>query len=172
MRPELRPTIDMPWLALEPIVVGDVPSRGGTPGSYVIVEDDEGSPVARIDVHDDRASRAFQEVIVWAGLVVIGFGGSVHLVSVRERTAKTTPLEGYFGHLYPLAEHLLVADASRLRCFDRSGSMLWCSDDLGIDGVIVSDVVDGTITGAGEWDPPGGWRPFVLRLSTGAPVPA
>lgn len=41
------------------------------------------------------------------------------------------------------------------------------NDDLGLEGVIVNSVEDGIVRGEGEWDPPGGWRPFSLRLDTG-----
>jgi len=45
--------------------------------------------------------------------------------------------------------------------------LLWRSDCLGIDGVMVDQVADGIIRGKGEWDPPGGWRPFQVRFATG-----
>jgi len=43
---------------------------------------------------------------------------------------------------------------------------------LGIDGIIVASTSDGVISGEGEWDPPGGWRPFRLSLATGVPAPS
>lgn len=170
LRPELRETIRPPWTTLEPVLVGEVPSGYGTPSSYVTVEQD-GSPILRIDVHErEPAPHAFQDTIAWAGFIVIGFGDRVHFVSVGSRETATVSLSGYFGHLYPFQDHLLVADAQRLCCFDRSGSILWRSPELGIDGVLVNDVADGVVEGQGEWDPPGGWRPFRLLLSSGALV--
>ncbi|WP_166881743.1 hypothetical protein [Massilia mucilaginosa] len=38
---------------------------------------------------------------------------------------------------------------------------------IGADGVLIVDAVDGVLRGAGEWDPPGGWRDFTLALDTG-----
>jgi hypothetical protein len=92
----------------------------------------------------------------------------VHLVSPASISVATFPLSGYFGHLYVLEDRLLVADAERLHCFDREGSVLWRSAELGVDGVIVRNVADGIIEGEGEWDPPGGWEPFRILLSSGA----
>ncbi len=113
---------------------------------------------------------AFQEAIVWSDFVVIGFGGRVHFASLATLEVTTVALSGHFGHLYPLPEHLLVADAEYLRCFDKAGAMLWRSAELGIDGVIVDRVADGIIEGQGECDPPGGWRAFRILLSSGAVV--
>jgi len=171
LRLELRETIDAPWLSMEPVVVGDVPSGQGTPCVYVLVEDD-GVPVMRIDVHDRGAgSSPFTEAIAWAGFVVIGFGGFVHLVSLGTRAASSFPMSCYFAHFYPLEDRLLVADAEYLTCIDPSGAIRWRSERLGIDGVVVTGVEGDVVRVKGEWDPPGGWRPYRIFLSTGASVP-
>lgn len=171
LRLQLRETIDPPWLAMEPVVVGDVPSGQGTPCVYVLVEDD-GMPVMRIDVHERAPSaHPFTEAITWAGFVVIGFGGFVHLVSLTTRAASSFPLSCYFGHLYPVDDRLLVADAEYLTCFDAAGAIRWRSERLGIDGVVVTSVEGEVIEVKGEWDPPGGWRPYRILISNGASVP-
>jgi hypothetical protein len=163
-----RTAIDRLWIEMSPVRIGD--AGFGAPSVYVTVERD-GVPVARLDVYErEPAHYAFQEAIVWSDFVVIGFGGRAHLVSRTTRDVVTIALSGYFGHLYPLPEHLLIADREYLRCFDRTGAALWHSAELGIDGVIVDRVADGVIEGEGEWDPPGGWRSFRLRLSSGEVV--
>ena len=91
----------------------------------------------------------------------------MHFVSRASGMSALSRLGGYFGHLYPLHERLLVADAERLHCFDRNGSIVWQSTELGIDGVVVSGVADGVIEGEGEWDPPGRWQRFRMLLSSG-----
>ena len=50
---------------------------------------------------------------------------------------------------------------------DEEGELLWTSPALGVDGVLVHSIDDGVIAGEGEWDPPGGWRPFRVALSSG-----
>lgn len=52
---------------------------------------------------------------------------------------------------------------------DPDRSIAWTSEPLGIDGVVVHDVRD-TILGEGEWDPPGGWLGFFLRVADGRPI--
>ena len=104
---------------------------------------------------------------------MIGLGRSVHLVPLSGELPRTLSLGAggldYFGHLCPHHDVLLVASGTRLFCLDTSGRLLWTSDDLGIDGVVVTRVDGDTIHGQGEWDPPGGWRPFALDLRTGLP---
>jgi hypothetical protein len=35
------------------------------------------------------------------------------------------------------------------------------------DGVVVVAIDDNVVLGQGEWDPPGGWRPFQVSLESG-----
>jgi outer membrane protein assembly factor BamB len=79
-------------------------------------------------------------------------------------------LYGYFGHLYINDERLFVADAGKIYCFDNQGKIIWKNDSLGIDGVYISEFDDKKIYGSGEWDPPGGWRDFVLDKNNGRTI--
>jgi hypothetical protein len=76
-------------------------------------------------------------------------------------------MSGYYGHLYVDDEYFYVADAESLFCIDKAGSVIWHSKNLGIDGVIVEKFTASQIYGSGEWDPPGGWKDFVLDKKTG-----
>jgi hypothetical protein len=165
-RASIHDTIDRPWTALPPVRVGPVPAHAPTPHAYVTVDRD-GEPFLRIDVYLGDEFSCFEQAVVWRDLVVIGLGGSVHVVPLSGGPPRTIPLGGYFGHLYPHDEFLLVASADRLRCFDRTGRVVWTSEDLGIDGVVVTRIDGDTIHGEGEWDPPGGWRPFAIDVRTG-----
>lgn len=158
-----------PWTQVPNVAVGAV-GHSQVVSVFVTVERD-GEPLLRIDVYEQEpAHRAFQEAMVWHELAVVGFGGHVHLVTLQPRNIASYALDGYFGHLYPLDERLLVADAEGLHCFAPTGRRLWQSDQLGIDGVVVHDVDGDAIEGEGEWDPPGGWRPFRISLASGMGV--
>jgi hypothetical protein len=112
---------------------------------------------------------AFAECIAWKHWIVVGIGHHVHLVPLTGDDPSTLDLDDYFGHLYPLDHSLLVASGQKLFCVTTDGIVKWTSPELGIDGVVVIQVRDGIIDGEGEWDPPGGWKPFRLRLDTGSP---
>jgi hypothetical protein len=138
-----------------------------TPDRFVVVESSEG-PLLRVDLYGSGDECfAFEEVCLWSGFVVIGWGHRVYLVELRTRAVSSFDLGRYFGHLYPAAQYLLVASAECLFRIEPDGSLLWRTDVLGIDGVVVDQVADGVIRGQGEWDPPGGWRPFRVCLNTG-----
>jgi len=167
-RAELHNTVDGPWTAMQPIRVGRVPTAAGTPGVYMTVEQD-GVPFTRIDAWPLSAG-PFTQTATWKNFVVLGWNDHVHIVDPRTREVTTVECDGYFGHLYPVDDHLLIADASRLVCINERGERLWESDRLGIDGVVLDEVKDGVIVGQGEWDPPGGWKPFRLSVVSGRAV--
>lgn len=167
---KLQNTIDSPWTLLTPIRVGRVPAGEGTPGIYVTVERDDVA-FARVEAWP-TVKGPFTQIEVWKRFVVLGWNECAFLIDPTTHQVIGVDCDGYFGHLYPLDDHLLIADASRLVCIDENGQRLWESDCLGIDGIIVDSVQDGVITGRGEWDPPGDWKAFQLMLTTGQRVPS
>lgn len=164
-RAELHKTVGAPWIAMEPICVGPGATGAGTPGVYVSIEQD-GVPFARIDAWPPHEG-PFTQVLTWRNFVVLGWNDQVHIVDPATRAVKSIECDGYFGHMYSAEDRLLIADAHRLACIDDRGKQLWASDALGIDGVVVDQISGDIIFGQGEWDPPGGWRPFQVFLSSG-----
>jgi hypothetical protein len=146
-----------------------MPTGLGTPDAYVLVEND-GRPFIRVDVYGAEDCYAFEDVIVWREFVVIGFGSRVHMVNYQTQVTITFELESYFGHFYPGDEWLIIASGCRLLLIGPTGSVAWKTEELGLDGVIVDSIEGALIHGQGEWDPPGGWRPFQVRLDTGEKI--
>jgi len=72
--------------------------------SYVTIER-EGEPYARVDAWPLHGG-PFVECIVWQEYVVLGWGGSVHLIDPVARDTHNIDFEIYFGHLYPLVPKL------------------------------------------------------------------
>jgi hypothetical protein len=170
MKAKFQSAIHQQWLELEPIRLGEVPKTLCTADRFVVVEDHD-EPRMRIDIYSaSEQCYAFEDVIIWARFVVIGFGEYIHFVYLENGSAKTVYLESYFGHLYATEKYLLVASAEKLFCFDADANVQWISNDLGIDGVIISHFEEGFIYGEGEWDPPGGWQPFRVKVDSGKSV--
>ena len=167
MKAEFQNVINSPWLELEPIRLGNLPQSLSTAEAFVLVEENE-NPIARIDIYCDRST--FQEVIIWQNLVVIGIANEVYLVNIATGKVQTLQLGNYFGYLYNQGDFLYVASAERLFCVNADGGIHWVSEEVGLDGVIVSNIGDEFIDGEGEWDPPGGWKPFRLAISSGKRV--
>jgi hypothetical protein len=166
----VRNVVAPPWLNARRIQVGQVSQSQGTPELFVLIEK-AGAPYLRVDLYaDSEQPRCFQEAIVWLSWIVIGFGSSVHFISLSDGATKTVELDDYFGHLYPEEDFLLIATGSSLIRFDHEAGIVWGNHNLGLDGVLVQDISDGLVSGEGEWDPPGGWKPFQVSLETGEKI--
>jgi hypothetical protein len=122
----------------------------------------------RIDVYagPDRGY-GFEKSLIWGNFVVIGLGNFVYLVHLESHEVKTLDLDSYLSQIWPTEEYLLVASAERLFRIEQSGILKWSSDRLGVDGVRIVDVHHDAIVGEGEWNPPGGWKPFRVNLKSG-----
>jgi hypothetical protein len=131
----------------------------------------------RFDVPSDAGHSAFQDLRCVDDTVFVGVGESLFVIRPLEQTWDRISLEDYFGHLYtpqdfglPVSSFdVLVTSGTALFSLTTTGTLIWCARGLAVDGVQVSDVRDGLIFGSAELDPPGGWQPFVLSLSTGEP---
>ena len=164
---QMSASIEGPWIGMDPVRLGRIAAGPGAPACYVTVDSERG-PLLRIDLYTSSDEVfAFQEAHVWSQFLVIGWGHGVYLVDLRSREIVHIDLGCYFGHAYPAAECLLVASAERLFRIEPDGSVKWRSEPLGIDGVVVHDVSESLIEGDGEWDPPGGWRPFRILAGSG-----
>jgi hypothetical protein len=140
---------DPPWEHVKLARVGCIPTGLGTPNAYVLVEND-GRPFIRVDVYGDEDCYAFEDVIIWREFVVIGFGSRVHMVNCQTQETTTFELDSYFGHVYPGAEWMISASGRRLLFIDPTGSVVWKSEMLGLDGVIVDSIESDLIQGRGE----------------------
>ena len=164
---EFSRVIDPPWTHFEPVRLGRIPR--GEPGAvcYVLVEDKSG-PQIRIDLYGSSDELyIFREVCRWSRFVAIGWGHHLYLVEVETRQVSNFDLSCYFCQMHCGEETLIVASAERLWCLASNGSLIWTSDELGIDGVRIDRVEIDVVYGEGEWDPPGGWRPFRVNTATG-----
>lgn len=165
------------WQGLESVRVGLVPECLGLvpechspcmPDRFVALSDDCAA-VLRIEVfsygNDDIF--AFEEAIIWQGMILIGLGNHVHVVSIDDKSVVSIDLGFYFGYFYPYSKFVLIASGERLFRLQPDRTVLWISEPLGIDGVIVHEVSGDRILGEGEWDPPGGWKPFAISINDG-----
>jgi hypothetical protein len=154
---------------MEPLRLGGV--RPGAADLFVTISDDAG-PFLRVDIYRSPEQEAFvfQDVIIWNERVFVGFGERVYVIDPVKRIGSHIILSGfagYFGGFYTASEYLLVASGDSLRRLAPDGRVLWAAPHLGLDGVIVDSVENGIIRGQGEWDPPGGWKPFAMQLDSG-----
>lgn len=165
---ELRQAINAPWTQMEPLRIGNFPAGVRTPDGYATIKKN-GEPILRVDVyHYPDDAHVFQEAKVWSLFIIIGVGHRFYWVNPRTGHVTHINLKSYFGSFYTTDECLFISCADRLYCFEADASLRWESTVLGIDGVVVRSATDTEIHGDGEWDPPGGWKPFRLSAFSGA----
>jgi hypothetical protein len=150
----------------------------GTADLFITISDDN-CRLLRVDLYADPSPEtfAFQDAVAWEERVFVGFGHSLYVIDPKKQSGFRIRLDtgwgcGYFGSFHTGKDYLLVASVDSLLRLLSDGKILWTAPNLGIDGVVVTSVENGMIHGDGEWDPPGGWRPFALRLDTGELIPA
>ena len=121
-----------------------------------------------------RGSSVFRDVTIWQQLVVVGYGNDVYAYDPAVNSIMSLNLNpqdsfDYFGSFYlsQQGDFLLVATSKALFRFDHNLVLIWKTEALGIDGVLVKRIESSIIHGESEWDPPGGWRPFEVDLLTG-----
>lgn len=90
--------------------------------------------------------------------------------SIQMRAQARRLLGSYFAAFYTGKDYLLVASGEELLRLSPQGEVMWRASELGVDGVIVTGVEEDLVSGEGEFDPPGRWRPFVVRLDSGKSV--
>lgn len=166
MKISFSETVPAPWHTVSAVQL-DVPSSSQPePDIYILVEKG-GLPYRRIDAFGRWKASPFKKALLWNNFLAVGYEDQVHLIEPETQTIKNILCDEYFGDFWISNVGLLIATASNILCVGLAGQMLWSSHTVGIDGVIIDSIDNGIIKGQGEWDPPGGWRPFEIDQSTG-----
>lgn len=165
--------LDSPWTAMPPLRLGKIPSGLPTADLFVTISEDDNA-LLRVDLYSDPHDHSpFEDALVWYDRVFVGFGHSVYVIDPKRQSGSEIylgPPLCYFQHFYATQDYLLVASGESLLRLAVDGTILWHTTNLGLDGVVVNSVEEDVIRGEGEWDPPGGWRPFALRLDSGVSI--
>jgi hypothetical protein len=148
------------------------------PGSYsksefvIIKLKDTFESILNIKVDSDY-SPLFKQAEILGNVVIIGYGDQFLIFDyiTKELKAKRV-LDGYFSEFKIDRNKIFVASDSELICFNVEGEQEWITENLGIDGVRIDSINETQIKGSGEWDPPGGWKEFLVDRATGTITPA
>jgi len=135
---------------------------------FVVVFDSiTGEPVANLKVESENGT-IFKQSQAVNDLIAIGYGKKFVLYDLENKCKRfETSFELYFDCFIIDGEDIFVTSESEVLKIKLSGYLEWKTKDLGIDGVIISEISKSEIIGEGEWDPPGGWKPFVIDRETG-----
>ena len=160
---EQKPT---EWKGASILISG--PSSVEFKGKQFLVSSDNGKIINLYEVRFEYACSPFKHAEIINGILAVGHQEHFYLFDLSKNlNVLSLKMFGYFGHLYPDKDLLYVADAGGIYCLTTSGGIVWENLNLGIDGVIITRFENKKIYGSGEWDPPGGWREFILEKQTG-----
>lgn len=99
----------------------------------------------------------------------------MHILDIASQSVKSLYLDDYVGHSYAVpddtdnkpGENFLVTTYRYAFFMNVAQGILWKSNECGNDGVVIHDITENIISGAGDWDPSGGWVDFRFSLING-----
>jgi hypothetical protein len=134
---------------------------------YVITAKNE-SEISIFEIRYEYHCSPFKGAMIEDNVLAVGHEEFFYLYDLKnDTTLATIKMDGYFCHLYFNNDLFYVTSAGSVYCIDKEGHEIWLNSNVGIDGVLINEFVDGKIYGMGEWDPPGGWREFTLDQRSG-----
>ena len=163
--------IDSVWLKVRYVNIGQVTPAERTPDIYYLVSKDE-KPYLVVRTYHEYIT-PFLSFILWGNYILIGMPDYVCYIDLNNFEIKNILFDKedlYFGYFYIYTDFLLVASSNKLYCFDYACTLLWKSDELGIDGVLIHDFVDDCLMVSGEMDLPNGWIDYQIDIFTGKQV--
>ncbi|NLR77672.1 rhomboid family intramembrane serine protease [Chitinophaga eiseniae] len=153
-----------------PILISGEDTRQLANFVYVVYEDTDIKSVYEIRSQFQVGQYGWQAFLA-DQLLVIGHEDFFYLYDLQQQSnLLRLALNGYFGHCRENNGHFFVTDSTGIYCIDKQGQVRWHNDNLAVDGVIINSFEGKHINADGEWDPPGGWRPFTLDAATGKVV--
>ncbi|TWF42586.1 membrane associated rhomboid family serine protease [Chitinophaga polysaccharea] len=152
-----------------PILISGEDTRALANFVYVVYEDADTGIKSVYEIRSQFHVGQYGWQAFLAGqLLVIGHEDFFYLYDLKQQSnLLRLELNGYFGQCREDNGHFFVTDSTGIYCIDKQGRVRWHNDNLAIDGVIINSFEGKHIKADGEWDPPGGWRPFVLDAATG-----
>lgn len=162
---------DLPTDVGEAEIISDQTPFHFSCSEYLVMQGKDEKRAFKI-VYEGHCS-PFREAIIINDLLLVGHEAHFYVYDLKAKySLLILEMNGYFGHLYVDNSNFYVTDAQSLYRIDREKEVVWHCTNLGIDGVIIEQITENQIHGSGEWDPPGGWKDFVLDKKTGKSVTA
>ena len=155
---------------LQPILISGFESIHFRGKEYLIVNQN-GDAKNLFEIKYDCHCSPFKQAMIIDKILAVGFEEYFYMFDMSSKSnILNLKMEGYFGHLYFNEDLFYVADSAGIYCINKNTSIIWQNKNLAIDGVIINDFISNKILGSGQWDPPGGWRNFILDKQTGLAI--
>lgn len=175
---QLHMQLDPAWTDVCAINLDMARDSSNPPDACILVYGD-GAPLVRLNIHrPGEVVHDRMEAIAWGEWIMAGFSARVVAVRLRDGAQHTTLMceqepPNFAAFFYDFLHEDAVCIArtdERLFRFGADGRLLWKSEELGYDGVVVHDITNNFVDGSGQFDAPDGWRPFRISLATGQAI--
>ncbi|MBN2533332.1 MAG: hypothetical protein JXB88_10590 [Spirochaetales bacterium] len=156
---------------LDNYILGPRPDTKPTPDCYAILYNND-TPVRRFDLYDDDFYDFKKLYHITGKWIIICFGNHVHwfnLVTTSIISHKLS-LSGsffYFCEILEYKNNILIATDEKLYNYDSNSNLIWKSESISVDGVIINDIKNNYIYCSCEMDPPGGWVEKKINIENG-----
>ncbi len=126
-------------------------------------------PYLKVEI-DTNSWNTFNTEWFFEQYFCIGCGDMVYFIDLETLNVKTCSCDLYFGYFYIYQKRLYIASDSKLFCFDENCELLWQSERIAVDGVIVESISEDYIIVSCEVDPPNHWVQCQLSTYNGKKI--
>ena len=136
-------------------------------GGKIYSIDRDGIPYLEIEISPESWN-PFNAECFFQQFFCIGNGDEVCFINLQTKEVKTVLCDLYLGYFYVCKDKLFVASASRLLCFNSDCELLWQTEKLAVDGLLVDQFSEDSISVSCEIDPPDHWIKYRLSIDDGS----
>jgi len=129
----------------------------------------EKNGIPYLKAETDSVSEYFDKACIFGKYLCMGVGCKVIFVNLETLGSLSREVSDYFGYFFIHDEKLYIASGRGITALDSSLHLLWCNENLAIDGVIIHEVTeDGKYLRVScEMNPPGDWCEKLVSLANG-----
>lgn len=135
---------------LKPILISG-PDSAQFGGKEFLILDRDGEAEGLFEIRYEYHCSPFKQAIIIDNILAVGFEEYFYMFDmITKSNILKLKTGGYFGHLYFSNDLLYVTDANGIYCINKTASIIWHNNNLGIDGVIINEFTNNKILGSGE----------------------
>ena len=162
-----RNSIEFPWSNLKAVRIGCVPDSIPTPDKFVLIESDD-IPILRVDIYlcmDD--DNFYIKGCVLDRNIFLCFGNRLYCLSSVGKILNSIILKEGFVSIKPFDNSIFITTSRCLFKLESDGTIIWKSDDLGLDGVEIIAIKDREATVDALIDPTEKRMRYVVSIDSG-----
>lgn len=134
--------------------------------SFYVYKDDE--PYLAVEVNMLNYSEHFTDSTILGDYLLIGnYYEGVFVINLINYEVNNIKVDGYFGYFVEGKECVYILGCENVIAINKDNSIIWKSDYIAVDGIVLNGIEDDVMSVSCEMDPPGGWVDREIDLLTG-----